>query len=112
MKIIAFVGMPGSGKTLATDFLNEIGIPVFRLGDLTDEELKKRKLARNEENERKIREELRAKFGMQVYADYVVKKLKSLDPKPYVAALDGVRSFEEYSLFSLSFLPSLSVTLA
>src|SRR3989344_2860355 len=103
MKIIAFVGMPGSGKTLATDFLKEKGIPVFRLGDLTDEELKKRKLARNEENERKIREELRAKFGMQVYADYAVEKLKSLDPKPYVAALDGVRSFEEYSLLKKEF---------
>ncbi len=103
MKIIAFVGMPGAGKTLATDFLKERGIPVFRLGDLTDEELKKRKLERNEGNERKLREELRAKFGMQVYADYVIKKLKTLDPKPYIAALDGVRSFEEYSLLKKEF---------
>ena len=103
MKIIAFVGMPGSGKTLATDFLKEKGIPVFRLGDLTDDELKKRKLPCNEENERKIREELRSKFGMQVYADYAVKKLKLLDSKPYVAALDGVRSFEEYSLLKKEF---------
>jgi len=35
MKIIAFVGMPGSGKTLATDFLKEKGIPVFRTIQIT-----------------------------------------------------------------------------
>lgn len=103
MKIIAFVGMPGAGKTLATDFLKEKGTPVFRLGDLTDEELKKRGLLRNEENERKIREELRAKFGMQVYADYVAKKVRELDPKPPAVALDGVRSFEEYNLLKKEF---------
>ncbi len=109
MKIIAFVGMPGSGKTTATNFLREKGMNVLRLGDLTDEELKKRHLTRTEENERKIREELREKFGMQAYADYVIRKIKYLEPKPDAVFLDGVRSFEEYSLLKKEFGSSFSV---
>ena len=40
MKIVAFVGMPGSGKTVAADVARKLKFPVMRLGDLTDEELK------------------------------------------------------------------------
>lgn len=95
--------MPGSGKTTATDFLKEKGILVLRLGDLTDDEMKKRNLPYNEASEKLVREELRQKFGMQVYADYIAKKIKALKKKPDIIALDGVRSFEEYDLLKKEF---------
>jgi dephospho-CoA kinase len=34
--ILAFVGMPGAGKTEASAYLKKKGIPILRFGDLTD----------------------------------------------------------------------------
>ena len=97
MKIIAFVGMPGSGKTVAADVARKLGFPVIRLGDLTDEELKKQGLERNEKNERAMREGLRKNFGMEVYARRALEKAKKLKMgKNNLVVLDGVKSFEEY----------------
>jgi len=95
MKILSFAGMPGAGKTLAASFARERGYPVLRLGDLTDEELKKRGLGRNEKNERLVREELREQFGMAVYAIKVAEKIDTIGDAEIVV-LDGVRSYEEY----------------
>ncbi len=92
--IIAFAGMPGSGKSVASEQAKKLGFKVLRLGDLTDEELKKRGLKRNEKNERLVREDLRAKFGMAVYAKRVSEKIDKLKLRDVV--LDGVRSYEEY----------------
>ncbi len=96
MKIIAFVGMPGSGKSVAGEAAKKLGYPVLRLGDLTDEELKKRGLERNEKNERAVREELRKNFGMDVYAQKVSEKVGQKFADEDLVVLDGVRSFEEY----------------
>ncbi len=96
MKIIAFVGMPGAGKSVAGAAAKKLGYPVLRLGDLTDEELKKRGLEINEKNERMIREELRKNFGMNVYAQRVSEKVEREFADKDLAVLDGVRSFEEY----------------
>ena len=41
MKVVAMVGMPGSGKSEAARYLVEKGFSVVRFGDITDEELKK-----------------------------------------------------------------------
>ena len=95
MKIIAFVGMPGSGKSVAGMAAKKLRYPVLRLGDLTDEELKKRGLERNEKNERAVREELRKNFGMDVYAQKVSEKVEQKFSNEALVVLDGVRSFEE-----------------
>jgi len=94
MKIIAFTGMPGSGKSVATEHAKGKGYTVLRLGDLTDEEIKKRSLVLNEDSERMVRESLREQFGMDVYAKSVAEKVDKLQAS--VVVLDGVRSFEEY----------------
>ena len=95
MKIIAFVGMPGSGKTEAADVARNLKFPVIRLGDLTDEELKKRGLEINEQNERKIREDLRKEFGMDIYAKRASERAEQINAEKTVV-LDGVKSFEEF----------------
>lgn len=95
MKVVSFAGMPGAGKTLAANFARERGYNVFRLGDLTDEELKKQGLERNEKNERTVREGLREQFGMAVYAIKVAEKIDKIVGADIII-LDGVRSYEEY----------------
>ncbi len=100
--VLAFVGMPGSGKSEASAFLHKKGIPIVRLGDLTEELLKEKKLAITPENEEKIREDLRAEFGMGVYAKKAIEKIKTNLAAGSVI-IDGLYSWEEYVILKNEF---------
>ena len=60
VKIVAFVGLAGSGKSSAVDYLTEKGYPKVYFGGIVLDELKRRGLELTQENEQPIREELRA----------------------------------------------------
>ncbi|MCX8009098.1 MAG: AAA family ATPase [Patescibacteria group bacterium] len=96
VKIIAIVGMPGSGKTFAADFFRSKGIPVLRFGDATDEGLKELGLERNEKNERFVREKLRREFGMPAMAIKIEPRIEEAMKTAQVIILDGLYSWEEY----------------
>ncbi|MFH1652352.1 MAG: AAA family ATPase [Chloroflexota bacterium] len=68
MKIVALVGMPGSGKSEVARILEKEGFLRVRFGDLTDREVRKRGLELNEANERAVREALRREHGMAAFA--------------------------------------------
>jgi dephospho-CoA kinase len=95
-KIIAFVGMPGSGKSTASAYLQQKGLPFIRFGDLTDETVKLLGLPLNPENEKLAREKLRIEQGMAVYAIQAESKIRSLLANHPVIILDGLYSWEEY----------------
>ena len=67
-KVVAIVGMAGSGKSEVAKIFEEKGFSRIRFGDITDIEIKKRTLEINEANERHIRELLRKELGMAAYA--------------------------------------------
>jgi dephospho-CoA kinase len=97
MRIVAIVGMNGSGKSEVTGVFEENGYTRIRFGDITDNEIQARGLPLNEENERKVREQLRDELGMAAYA---VKNLPRIDialEKSNVV-IDGLYSWEEYKL--------------
>ncbi len=58
-KLIALVGMTGSGKSRAAEFFKQKHIPVIRFGDAVQQEVERRGWEVNEQNERIVREELR-----------------------------------------------------
>jgi dephospho-CoA kinase len=91
-KIIAFVGMPGSGKSEAVAVVESKGFTRIRFGDVTDDEIKKQGLEFNEENERMIREQLRKEHGMDAYAKLNVSKIDAHEN----VVIDGLYSMEEY----------------
>ncbi len=93
--LIAVVGMPGSGKTEATAYLETQGFTRIRFGDITDEEVARRGLELNEANERNAREELRKEHGMAAYAKLNAPKIDKALKKGNVV-LDGLYSWEEY----------------
>ncbi|HIC87630.1 MAG TPA: hypothetical protein EYP03_05445, partial [Aquificae bacterium] len=68
MRVIAFVGLPLSGKSTAAKVAEEMGIPVVCMGDMVREEAKRRGLALTDENLGKIANELRQKEGMDAIA--------------------------------------------
>lgn len=95
MKVVAIVGMAGSGKSEVAQLFAENGFTRIRFGDITDAEVRKRRLELNEENERTIRELLRQEQGMAVYAKL---NLAAIDAalKEQDVVIDGLYSWEEY----------------
>ncbi len=96
MKVVAIVGMAGSGKSEVARLFVENGFSRIRFGDITDHEVRRRGLELNEENERTVRELLRNEQGMAVYAKLnlpaIDAALKSSD-----VVIDGLYSWEEYT---------------
>jgi len=94
--LIAIVGMPGAGKTVAADFFRNKGIPILRFGDQTDISLKELGLPRNEKNERFVRETLRKELGMAAMAIKIEPRILKAAKTNDVIVLDGLYSWEEY----------------
>lgn len=93
--IIALAGLTGSGKSTVAELIGRMGYQRIRFGDVTEEELRKRKLEINEANERIVRGELRQKYGMDAYAKLNRKKIDTFLKKGNVV-IDGMYSMEEY----------------
>lgn len=95
--ILAFVGMPGAGKSEAASYLQkEKNIPFVRFGQITDDGLKTQGLAINAENERAFRESLRSALGMAAYAIKSKDMIDALLKDHVVIGIDGLYSWEEY----------------
>jgi dephospho-CoA kinase len=94
-KVLAIVGMAGSGKSEVARFFEEQGYIRVRFGDITDSEIKKRSLEPGEASERRCRELLRKELGMAAYAVLNRPRIDaSLQTSDVVA--DGLYSWEEY----------------
>jgi dephospho-CoA kinase len=97
MKVISIVGMAGSGKSEVARVFEGSGFKKIRFGDITDEEIRKRGLELNEENERNVRQQLRKENGMAAYAELNLPKIDVL-LKSSDVVVDGLYSWEEYTL--------------
>ena len=98
MKILAFAGMPFSGKTEAVQLAKDKGIPIIRMGDLVWDEVKKRGLELNDKNVGFVANEMRKKHSKNIWAKRTVKKIKSMDIGRLIV-IDGVRNLEEIDVF-------------
>jgi len=108
MKVVAIVGMTGSGKSEVARVFTENGFNRIRFGDITDEEVARRGLELNEENERKVRELLRKEHGMAAYAKLNLPKIDAALEKRDVV-IDGLYSWEEYLVLKGHYGESLIV---
>ncbi len=110
--ILAVVGLTGVGKSEATRLLVEkYSYSTVYFGGVVIDEVRRRGLAVVPDNERIVREELRAAEGMDVMAARSIEPIrKQLDDYGRVA-IDGLYSTAELSLLRAKF-GSLLVTLA
>jgi dephospho-CoA kinase len=97
MKVIALVGMAGSGKSEVARLFEKNGYRRIRFGDVTDIEVAKRSLPLNEANERQVREQLRRELGMAAYARLNLPRIDEALFNSNVI-VDGLYSWEEYVL--------------
>lgn len=95
-KVIAVVGMAGSGKSVLARHLVEIGYTTIRFGGYIIAEVIQRGLEVNPENERIVREDMRKKGGMDVCAKLALPEIKQRLKGGERVAIDGLYSFSEY----------------
>jgi dephospho-CoA kinase len=98
MKIIAFTGMPCAGKSEAVQIAKDIGINVFRIGDMVLEEVKNQKLPLDDKHVGAIADQMRKKFGMDIWAKKIIEKISKYKQLEYIV-IDGVRNTEEIETF-------------
>jgi len=96
-KIIAIVGMCGSGKSIASEYFENIGYKKIYLGGITMDKLKEENLEVNPSNEKMMRERLRKEYGMGAYALLSIPKIEELIKTDNVV-LDGLYSWDELKI--------------
>lgn len=94
-KIIAFVGMPGSGKGTCTDYMASKGYPVVHFGNMVYDEVKRRGLD-NFKDEKFVRKDMRDKEGKEVLAKRASQKADELFGQGQkLVIFDGLYSWSE-----------------
>jgi len=103
-KVLVFVGMPGSGKSVCVEYLKAKGLATAYFGGITLEEMQRRGLEVNENNEKAVREDIRAQEGTGAYAHRIIRQLEQFfaDGERHVVA-DGLYSWTEYKIFKEKF---------
>lgn len=110
VKIVAFVGLTGSGKSSAVEYLTDKGYPKVYFGGVVLDAMTKAGLEHTQENERPFREELRAREGK----DFVVKRIVSqvrdlISAGQHRIVADGLYTWTEYKVLKHEFPGELTV---
>ncbi|MFA7662817.1 MAG: AAA family ATPase [Patescibacteria group bacterium] len=94
-KIIAVVGLPGAGKSVTVKKLEESNFKKIYFGEVTFDEIQKRGLELNNQNEKMIREDLRKKYGMAAFAILNIEKIRQAYSQGDVV-IESMYSWQEY----------------
>ena len=106
VKILAIVGMSGSGKSVIVDHLTEKGYPKVYFGGMIYKEMEKRGIERTEdgESEKNFREMIRETEGKDWVVRQVIEETKDLiSAGQKRIILDGVYSWTEYKTLKHEF---------
>lgn len=109
MRILAIVGMPGSGKSVVASYLKNRGFPIIRFGEIIIREVERRNLPITSHNEQIVREEIRRQHGMDVCALMSLPLIKSKLLNHPLVIIDGLYSFSEYQTLKKEFGEELLV---
>lgn len=110
IKIIAFVGLTGSGKTEAVNYVVTRGTPKVYFGGVVLGEMKRAGIAWTEENEKQFREEIRRREGKDFVVKRIIAELHSLiEAGQHRIVADGLYTWTEYKLLKHEFPGELIV---
>ncbi len=107
-RVVAVVGMAGSGKSAACEVLRRAGWGYIRFGRLTIDRLVEAGWEVTPDNEKRMREALRREHGMGAYARLLLPRIEEeLARGPVV--IDGLYSWSEYKILKERFAAAFSV---
>ena len=101
-KLIAIVGMSGSGKSVATTYLEDQGYKKIYFGGVICNTLKEKGIEVTPDNEKKLREDLRKEHGMGVVAKILLPEIEEAYSMGDTV-LDGLYSWDEYLILKDKF---------
>jgi len=110
VKIVAFVGLTGSGKSSAVEYLTEKGYPKVYFGGVVLDAMTKEGIEHTQENEKPFREALREREGK----DFVVKRIIGqihdlINAGQHRIVADGIYTWTEYKAMKREFPGELTV---
>jgi dephospho-CoA kinase len=111
VKIVAFVGLTGSGKSSAVDYLTEKGYPKVYFGGIFYEAMKEAGLTPGDwPVENKFRKEIREREGNDFVVKRAIKQIRGLiDAGQHRVIADGLYSWTEYKALKHEFPGELNV---
>ena len=95
-KVIGIVGLPGSGKSTALEFVKEIA-PIITMGDVVRDEVIRRGLEITPVTLGEISKQIRLESGSQIVAKKCIEEIKRINET--TVFIDGIRSMDEVLLF-------------
>ncbi|MBN1454818.1 MAG: flagellar hook-basal body complex protein FliE [Methanomicrobia archaeon] len=117
LQILAFIGAPASGKTVAATVAKDLGIPVITMGDVIRDELQRRTLPVTDENAGSIANELRANEGLDAIAKRCFPRIHDLmvrggtEAEHKLIVVDGIRGSAEVEAFKREFGQNFALVL-
>lgn len=96
MKIVGFVGMPGSGKSVAADVARQMGIQVVVMGDVIRDEAARLGLEPCDQNLGRVGNLLRERGGACAVAQRCLEKIGWGSD---LVVVEGIRSKDEVDFF-------------
>lgn len=110
IKIVAFVGLPGVGKSVAVDYIVEKNYPKVYFGGIIYKAMKDADIEITPESTQVFREEIRAKEGKDFVVKRVIGQIKDLIASgQHRIVLDGLYSWTEYKILKKEFPGQMSV---
>ena len=110
LKILAFVGLTGSGKSTAVEHFTKKGYPKVYFGGVILDAMKEADIAITAENEARFREELRETHGKDVVVNRIVEQIQRLaDAGQHRIIADGLYTWTEYKILKRAFPGELTV---
>ncbi|NTW62313.1 AAA family ATPase, partial [Candidatus Saccharibacteria bacterium] len=109
-KIVAFVGLAGSGKTEACDYVVSKKYPKVYFGAVVLDAMKDAGIEHTEENEKAFREELRQKNGNDYIAKKIIEQINDLfSAGQHRIIAESLYSWTEYKTLKAAFPGELIV---
>ena len=94
-KVLVLAGLPGSGKSVASDIAKSMNIPVIIMGNVIRRETAERGLEPNSRNIGMVASDLREKFGDDVVLQRIWPIISQELKNNNLVLIDGMRSVAE-----------------
>lgn len=103
-KIIALVGLAGSGKSSAVEYLTKKGFPKVYFGGVIYKAMEEAGIEPTWDNQQKFREEIRQREGKDFVIRRVIKNIRDLiNAGQNKIVLDGLYTWSEYKILKHEF---------
>lgn len=110
IKIVALVGLTGSGKSTAVDYLTSKGYPKVYFGGVIYQAMEEAGIERTAESETIFREEIRQREGKDFVVKRIVTQINDLiEAGQRRIIADGLYTWTEYKILKRAFPGELTV---